>query len=353
MSKVIDLTPKIYKLTNETDHEINLVVYLGNNAPRTTLKPGDSVKFRAILSSGSAYYSKLTSIGIKVEVEDIPVDPGDETVNNDNIVDIISNSKDGDTIKVSGKIDKEITIDKGITLKGGEFSKPIIVNSGNVSITGAKISYINEGYDGSNSKNTPAINVSGDGFSLTNSDIKSSARTVVLLNTSGKVTITDNIFTASSDNKLYNGIELGQKSSIGDGSVISNNKFIGKYGEVTHNWLSIYKVVDGATISIDNNTFECSANAIRLSNYDSKSGTFNISNNKYDSTDPNTEYAGLIIFQDTGNNDFTKYTVNITDLIGPSGSKITENGTGENQIYYVYKDDVGIVEDNQPTVNFK
>lgn len=49
--------------------------------------------------------------------------------------------------------------------------------------------------------------------------------------------------------------------------------------------------------------------------------------------------------------DFTKITVNFTDLM-MGNQLMLSNGTGKNQIYYVYDDQEGIITTNQPKVNF-
>ena len=49
--------------------------------------------------------------------------------------------------------------------------------------------------------------------------------------------------------------------------------------------------------------------------------------------------------------DFAKNTVNFTDLM-MGNQLMLSNGTGKNQIYYVYDDQEGIITTNQPKVNF-
>ena len=74
----------------------------------------------------------------------------------------------------------------------------------------------------------------------------------------------------------------------------------------------IYRVADGATVTIENNVFEEVSNAIRLSNYaESTAATFEIKNNTVDIV--NSWENVFVLLQDVGNNDFTKYTLNFSD----------------------------------------
>ena len=77
------------------------------------------------------------------------------------------------------------------------------------------------------------------------------------------------------------------------------------------------------------------------------SATFNLDSNTYTyaATSEDSEYEGLILLQDyAGQNavqDFKKIVINITNLTAPEDAK---------QILYVYDDQEGIIQTNQPVV---
>ena len=108
---------------------------------------------------------------------------------------------------------------------------------------------------------------------------------------------------------------------------------------------------EGAVINITNNQFllaNKSSNGIRISNNKNVSATFNLDSNTYTyaATSADSEYEGLILLQDyskkdAGTQDFTKITINITNLTSPEDAK---------QILYVYDDQDGIIQTNQPVV---
>lgn len=109
----------------------------------------------------------------------------------------------------------------------------------------------------------------------------------------------------------------------------------------------MFKIEDGATITIENNTFAFSNNAMRLSNYNDASATFNI----YDNTilsGTTDNFGGFICFQAVGKTApahaetyFANYTINVKNLIGTDGQKINTiegEGTGANRLGYYYAD---------------
>ena len=126
----------------------------------------------------------------------------------------------------------------------------------------------------------------------------------------------------------------------------------------------MFNIEDGATITIENNTFAYSGNALRLSNYFNTSATFNI----YDNTvldGSNDAWGGFICFQAVGSSApahadeyFAKYTINVKNLVGTDGNVINTvegTGTGANRVGYYYADyTVGnIMPDSaKATVNF-
>ena len=198
-----------------------------------------------------------------------------------------------------------------------------------------------------------AFTVTTEGnFTLTNSTIEPTVRTALSLKVGGKAVVTGNTINAQ-EQKIYNGIEFGisEEPSVASGTTVSNNTFQGRF---KNNCISFYNLQADAVIEINDNTFGYIGNALRISNPKNVNATFNIARNRYTDT-INGEYAGYLICQDYSKDleiqDFTKITVNFTDLM-MGNQLMLSNGTGKNQIYYVYDDQAGIITTNQPKVNF-
>ena len=240
---------------------------------------------------------------------------------------------DGSVITVTGTVDTALEISKPVTINNLTATAPVTIASSGVTLNAANIEY--------KASETPALVVNSGvtDVTITNSAItaatgKTGSHTAVSLPVSGKVVFTGN--TVTND---YNGIEFGQgkTEALGDGSIIANNIF----KNIVNNAISIYRVADGAKITIKNNTFENVSNAIRLSNYvESTKATFDIKGNTVDTA--NSWENIFVLLEDVGNNDFTKYTLNF--------SENTFNSVSANY-YKVYKDSIrGFITDNQPTV---
>lgn len=263
-------------------------------------------------------------------------------------------------------LDKPITINgNGATIKDeiqitGDNVKLENVNLENkVNVTGQnaildeiKMTNFDTGYDVEKPSGVALIKVTTDGeFTLTNSEISNvtgTAYNLINIATPDKVIIENNTFGAGIDDLsgIYNTIEFSQAENmpLKDGTTIRNNVFNFKSG---NNVISMFNVEDGATITIEDNTFAYSGNALRLSNYFDTSATFNIYNNKVlaGSTDG---WGGFICFQAVGSTApahadtyFANYTLNIKNLIGTDGQKITTiegTGTGANRVGYYYAD---------------
>ena len=240
---------------------------------------------------------------------------------------------DGSVITVEGTVNTPLTISKPVTINNLTATAPVTIASSGVTLNAANIEY--KGLE------TPALVVNSNvtDVTITNSAItaatgKTGSHTAVSLPVSGKVVFTGN--TVTND---YNGIEFGQgkTEALGDGSIIANNIF----KNIGNNAISIYRVAEGAKITIKNNTFENVSNAIRLSNYvESTKATFDIKGNTVDTA--NSWKNIFVLLEDVGNNDFTKYTLNF--------SENTFNSVSANY-YKVYKDSIyAFIENNQPTV---
>lgn len=261
----------------------------------------------------------------------------------------IEAAKEGETITLLNDVNTEVNIDKTITLEGNgkSISGKVNITAPNVVINNVVLNYVGTTDTGS------AFTVTTEGnFTLTNSTIEPTVRTALSLKVGGKAVVTGNTINAQ-EQKIYNGIEFGisEEPSVASGTTVSNNTFQGRF---KNNCISFYNLQADAVIEINDNTFGYIGNALRISNPKNVNATFNIARNRYTDT-INGEYAGYLICQDYSKDleiqDFTKITVNFTDLM-MGNQLMLSNGTGKNQIYYVYDDQVGIITTNQPKVNF-
>ena len=230
----------------------------------------------------------------------------------------------------------------------------LVYTSGTMTVTGANVTIENVTF-GDNA--ALVVNTTGD-FTLTNcqfapdteygKDGNVGVRTAVYLKIGGTATVTNNTFEGV-DNGYYNAIEFG----IGDDHSLKNATISGNTFTKTikNNYFNFYNMQEGAVINITNNQFllaNKSSNGIRISNNKNLSATFNLDSNTYTyaATSADSEYEGLILLQDyskkdAGTQDFTKITINITNLTSPEDAK---------QILYVYDDQDGIIQTNQPVV---
>ena len=230
----------------------------------------------------------------------------------------------------------------------------LVYTSGTMTVTGANVTIENVTFVDNAAL---VVNTTGD-FTLTNcqfapnteygKDVNVGVRTAVYLKIGGTATVTNNTFEGV-DNGYYNAIEFG----IGDDHSLKNATISGNTFTKTikNNYFNFYNMQEGAVINITNNQFllaNKSSNGIRISNNKNVSATFNLDSNTYTyaATSADSEYEGLILLQDyskkdAGTQDFTKITINITNLTSPEDAK---------QILYVYDDQDGIIQTNQPVV---
>ena len=229
----------------------------------------------------------------------------------------------------------------------------LVYTSGTMTVTGANVTIENVTF-GDNA--ALVVNTTGD-FTLTNcqfapntaydKDGNAGVRTAVYLKIGGTATVTNNTFEGV-DNGYYNAIEFG----IGDDPSLKNATISGNTFTKTikNNYFNFYNMQEGAVIDITNNQFllaNKSSNGIRISNNKNVSATFNLGSNTYTyaATSADSMYEGLILLQDyAGQNavqDFKKIVINITNLTAPEDAK---------QILYVYDDQDGIIQTNQPVV---
>ena len=147
--------------------------------------------------------------------------------------------------------------------------------------------------------------------------------------------------TTTSTGNVYNGLELN--CTLKDGSSISNNYCAAAV--CTHNMINIYAVEEGATIYINNNHFEYSANAIRIGVKGEPNCTIVCDGNAYDATDTTyPDYAGLLLVQPYGKQttSFANCTIKIDNTIH----------SDDEQLYYLYAGagDMQFTDSNKPTI---
>ena len=155
----------------------------------------------------------------------------------------------------------------------------------------------------------------------------------------GNVLISRSIFNC--DN-LYNPIEGTQVVENGN-VTIKDCIFLGTPG---NNFINFYKVKNNSIHKIENCTFagQTQNNILRLSNLNNAISNFNLVNCEYTYTGGEAdEYIGCILLQDYTNTNgqkqnFNNYTITIENLIKPNNSKL----------FYVYENDRGIIDTNDP-----
>jgi len=242
------------------------------------------------------------------------------------------------TLLKDAELTETLNINKAITLDGA-----------NHIITGdssAKESLIKVQTDGDFTL-TNCIFAPNTPVNINNNKVEAGVRTAVYLKIGGTATVTNNTFEGV-DNGYYNAIEFG----IGDDPSLKNATISGNTFTKTikNNYFNFYNMQEEAVINITNNQFllaNKSSNGIRISNNKNVSATFNLDSNTYTyaATSEDSEYEGLILLQDyAGQNavqDFKKIVINITNLTAPEDAK---------QILYVYDDQEGIIQTNQPVV---
>ena len=342
LAEVLTFTAKTFDKEGNEDSDINI--------EPEVLKPGEaspawSFGYHMDENAGNEYQN-ATATGMCVTVVATQVSYEKDSISDQydkdatypvveaaDLAEKLNELADGSVITVEGTVNTPLTISKPVTINNLTATAPVTIASSGVTLNAANIEY--------KVSKTPALVVNSDvtDVTITNSAItaatgKTGSHTAVSLPVSGKVVFTGN--TVTND---YNGIEFGQgkTEALGDGSIIANNIF----KNIVNNAISIYRVAEGAKITIKNNTFENVSNAIRLSNYvESTKATFDIKGNTVDTA--NSWENIFVLLEDVGNNDFTKYTLNF--------SENTFNSVSANY-YKVYKDSIyAFIENNQPTV---
>lgn len=161
------------------------------------------------------------------------------------------------------------------------------------------------------------------------------------------------------DRDCYNPIEinLDSKGEPSSAVTVRNCDFQIAVG---NNCISVFGMSEGGVVNIENCTFAKANNALRMSNRtNAENVVLNITDCTYKETTDDA-YAGFLLFQDYTSADpltakaFSTWTVNFTNLVGPEGTKITEDY--ESQVWYMYYDNGGgLVNDETqfPVINYK
>ena len=253
----------------------------------------------------------------------------------------ITNANDGDTIIVANDmiIDEPLKLDKDVNLitTGATVSAPITIGARSVLLSGFN-------FEGTSSNKGFAITATkSNTLILRNNKFNLSGYRDAIVANVPNIIIEGNTF--DGDGTVYNAIEIGQSVPIKSIS-ICNNVFT--ENAITNNGICLYSFENNADVKINENYFEKSANAIRLSSDGNASVIINCESNIYASIDNSSpEYIGFILFQGVNEHkDFSNMKVLIKDLTGPGSKKMTSNGTGEDQVWYSYNVDIN------PTVYF-
>lgn len=260
---------------------------------------------------------------------------------------VISSAEAGSTIKLQdGEFTENLDISKSLKIVGSANT----VMSGKLNIVGnaaagadpvkVELSGIKLSGDAiisaSNAQEVIMTNCVFEGHNLT-------AKTMpIAVSTDNPIKLVIENCTFGDQNPFsYNLIDVYGK--LASGSSISNNTFTD--ASCSHNQISLYGVEDGAVVNINNNKCAKSANLVRIGFKGEPDCTVNMIGNRYDSTDENTDWAGLFLVQPYGTQttSFAKTTINVekTTMSNPGG-----------QLCYLYAgtNDTQFTDDNKPTI---
>ena len=249
-------------------------------------------------------------------------------------------------------VGKVIISGDNVVLKNIKLTDNLVVTGANAVLDGVTMLNVNSAGTGKgNGYQVIKVNTNGN-FTMKNSIIDNtysngSFYNAINISAEGKVEIEDNKFINIEN--VYNIIEFSQSTPIASGTIIKGNEFIGKS---KNNVISMFLFEDENVITIEDNYFEFSGNALRISNYsNAKNVVINVNGNKYNDT-LDGEYAGFMFFQEVKNESFAGITINVTHLIGPDGVKITSETTGKYLFNYYYSDHQSLTKEDYATINF-
>ena len=217
------------------------------------------------------------------------------------------------------------------------FTKPVIIEKHDVEFINCIFSV-----EGKNIKDTAgtALIINGTANAkISNCIFKNVGYNSINIKTTGMVTIERNTFISTN---VYNPIECSGKN-INNISIEKNifNTICG------NNYISFFHMAEGAIVEIKDNLFSNvrhESNILRLSNPANVSAIFKVENNKYlYNTIDVSDYTAFLICQEYGTEpqDFRKYTITISNL--KCNNDIVKEKPDQGNLYYVYKDGVGII----------
>ena len=255
----------------------------------------------------------------------------------------------GNGATVSGKV---IIAGDNVVVKDIKLTDNLVVTGSNAVLDGVTMLNVNSAGTGKgNGYQVIKVNTNGN-FTMKNSVIdntysKGSFYNAINISAKGKVEIENNKFINIEN--VYNIIEFSQSTPTATGTIIKGNEFTGMS---KNNVISMFLFEDGNVITIEDNYFDFSGNALRISNYsNAKNVVINVNNNKYNDT-LDGEYAGFMFFQEVKNESFAGITINVTNLIGPDDVKITSTTTGKHSFNYYYSDHNSLTKEDYATINF-
>lgn len=278
--------------------------YIGKYITASTLIIDRSLEYEAIIEK--VPINKITAVAAVVSEDekdfDVVVGPGAEF---QSLSDVLAKAEEGANIKLLAgeytealNLTKSVNITgvagtvltKGVTVDGAApraaSAEPFDVKISGVTLTGDALIDVK----------------SADSFTMTNCTMQGVNTTetkgyaVKLGSGAMKVVIENNQFKPSAvaegkdATNMYNGIESNAK--LKNGSSISGNVFAA--GFVTHNPIGVYDIEDGATVKVNNNTFETSGMRIGPKGPDAV-GTFEIKGNKLGAYD--NEWNDFVLCQ--------------------------------------------------------
>ena len=268
----------------------------------------------------------------------------------ENVATKLTEIKDGDIVSLAaGEYTEPITLDKECIISGTKdtvIAAPITVNGGNVIIEGVTMKVTDKAM----------VTANGDkDVSIVNVDFKkdddAECRTLLSLPTKGQ-TVVDGCNFKDPNHKIYNVMEFGiNKDDYTNGGVIIRNCV---FDQIGHNHISLYNVVNGGKILIENCDFGYNG-GIRVSNVNNTEWTLTLKDCIYRGSDEG-DYQSLVCFQDFDKEnvqDFTKITLICDNLVDGNGKHLTKNT--DPQVAYVYDDKTSSVlkDKNQPKIIFK
>lgn len=305
----------------------------------------------------------------------------------------LAKAKEGDKVYLpKGEYTEPVTLDKAVTIsalpnKDGSYPEVVLTQSVNVNAQTGTVDIENITFrcltspDGTGGTKTTAkgygVEIKGACDCVMKNVVFDETKNyynALFITTTGKVDLDGLVFDKGT---YYHPIEIGTETRVKDGLSIKNCVFKEGY---THNAISMYQYEDNANITIENNEFYYSGNALRFSNVNNAHANINIKDNVYRSTDPTpvgslgnaacyygneqtpvTTYAGLSIFQNyTGTQDFSLMNVTMdNNYYAPfEGDAIKVSAESFNtlaQPYYVWVDNKTVAGAvlKAPTVTFK